>query len=710
MPRHPANVDANTGTGRPGPQSAPAATALVDDGGTVVGWSPGAQHLLGYAAGEVINRHVGVLLLSGPPAGAAGSGWPRTLLGLGALGHVKKREHWSSLVSARHRDGRAVPVVLDVSPLTTAAHGAGWLLSATDLPGVHAAPDATRLLTDALLEQSPIAFTVWDTDLRTVWLNSLAVEQTSDPPDALVKGHMNDAGEAFGLGDAMPTLRRVLETGTPVIDQEIRRNLGSGGQQALSVSMFRLEGSDGVPLGVGTMGIDAGASSARRHMSLLTRAAAVVGTTLDIATTAQELADVAVPELADFTSVDLSDWQSPDRSPQARKYSELGRPTFRRAGAASIHAGIPEAFFRVGEVVYQTPTSPMVRPLATGRSHFEPRLEEDSFWREEDPARHKIMLRNGIHSAMVVPLKARGEILGIAVFSRTDNPASFTREDLFLAEELCARAALSLDNARQYSREHRAALALQRDLLPTHLPSSDGIDLYYRYLPTGRRGVGGDWYDVMPLPDGSVGLVVGDVVGHGINAAAAMGRLRTAVNTLADQGLPPHELLSRLDRVAVRLSQDAADPQRLGIPALAATCVYAVHDCNTGRCTIARAGHPPPLSVAPDGRAVYIPAPPGTPIGWGLATYESVEVELPENGLLALFTDGLIERRGDDIDAGLARLAAAFSSASADAGGDLDRLGAEVIDRMTRDSTPEDDIALLLARSHGPAAGHPSPT
>ncbi|WP_327290989.1 SpoIIE family protein phosphatase [Streptomyces sp. NBC_01198] len=706
MSRHAANGNAITGNGRSQAHPPPAATALVDDAGTVVGWSSGAQRLLGYAGEEVLDRHVGLLLSTAPPEGPRGSAWARELHAMGGLRHLRSREHWSWLVGARHKDGRTVPVALDASPLTTSGHGAGWLLSAVDLSALHAAPDAARLLTDALLDQAPIAFAIWDTDLRAVWLNDSAAAQASGPRDAIVNRHVDEAGENFDLTDAMPALRGVLETGTPVIDHEIRRRQASGGERAFSVSMFRLEGDDGVPLGLCTMGIDASESHVRSQMSLLSSAGTRIGTTLDIATTAQELADVAVPALADFATVDLSDWRPAGSSPQERLYdNEFGSPTFRRAGASSVNPGVPEAVFKVGDVVFLPPTSPIVRPLSTGRSHFEPRLNTGQSWLVDDPARHEAIKRARMHSAMIVPLMARGEILGVAVFARTRNQTSFTRDDLFLAEELCARAALSLDNARRYSRERSAALALQGDLLPARLPDGTGLDLYHRYLPTDRQGVGGDWYDVIPLPNGRVGLVVGDVVGHGINAAAAMGRLRTAVNTLADQCLPPHELLARLDHVAVRLSRGAYDPRHLGIPPLAATCLYAVHDRTTGRCTIARAGHPPPLIIDPDGRAEFIHAPAGAPIGWGLSSYESVDVDIAENGFLAMYTDGLVERRGEDIDAGMDRLTAAFTAAVGQAGGDLDDIGDAVIDRMTRGTRPEDDIALLLARVQESAAG-----
>ncbi|MFG1811672.1 SpoIIE family protein phosphatase [Streptomyces sp. NPDC049040] len=691
MSPHSANPDRNTGHG--GPQ-VPVATALVDASGTVVGWSAEAQRLLGYAGDDVLDGRVRALLAY-DSAGTEG-GRLRELIGPGAVERIEAREPWSSLLNARHLDGRAVPVALDAAPLTTAGHGALWLLSAVGLDRVSAAPAAARLLTDALLERSPVAIAFWDTGLRAVWVNDVAAQQANARPATLVDRPVDEAAGNFDLSEALPAMRRVLTTGTPVLDREIRRLSPDGEEKAFSVSMFRLEDADGAALGVCTMGIDASASTVRRRMSLLNRSGTRVGTTLDIVTTAQELADVMVPELADFATVDLSDWEPPGTSPnEPLEYNEFGNPAFRRAGMASIHPEVPEAVFDVGEVVFHPPSSPLVRPLATGQSHFEPRLDTAHSWLAEDPARERVIKRAGIHSVMVVPLKARGEILGVTFLARTGDRASFTRGDLFLAEELSVRAALSLDNARRYSRERRAALALQRDLLPRHLPDGGGLDLYSRYLPTDKQGVGGDWYDVMPLPDGRVGMVVGDVVGHGISAAASMGRLRTAVNTLADQCMPPHELLARLDHVAVRLSRNTVDPERLGIPALAATCVYAVYDGATGSCAIARAGHPPPLIITPDGHGEYSTAPAGAPIGWGLSSYESHEMTLPENTLVALFTDGLIERRGDDIDAGLARLLAAF----ADSRGSLGSMCSAVIDRMTRDTATEDDIALLLART-----------
>lgn len=198
---------------------------------------------------------------------------------------------------------------------------------------------------------------------------------------------------------------------------------------------------------------------------------------------------------------------------------------------------------------------------------------------------------------MLVPILARHAVLGVALFIRTENPEPFQEDDLLLAEELVTRAALSLDNARQYTREHTTALTLQRNLLPQHLRGSTTVEAASRYLPADAdNGVGGDWFDVIPLSGARVALVVGDVVGHGINAAATMGILRTAVRTLADMDLSPDELLSHLDDTVRRQAEEDPDAADAAMAAVGATCVYAVYDPVHQQCTMARAGHPRPRS------------------------------------------------------------------------------------------------------------------
>lgn len=236
------------------------------------------------------------------------------------------------------------------------------------------------------------------------------------------------------------------------------------------------------------------------------------------------------------------------------------------------------------------------------------------------------------------------------------------------------------------------ALALQRSLLQHRVPVQQAVDTAVRYLPADpQAGVGGDWFDVIALSGARVALVVGDVVGHGIHAAAAMGRLRTAVRTLADVDIPPDELLAALDDLIL-------DEVREGIESageIGATFLYAVYDPVTCRCTAASAGHPPPAIVSPDGRVDFLGMEPGPPLGVGGVPFEAADFPLTEGSLLVLYTDGLVEARGRDIDTGLDALRRALARP----GQSLETL----CDAVIYDLLPgpaADDVALLIARTH----------
>ena len=276
-----------------------------------------------------------------------------------------------------------------------------------------------------------------------------------------------------------------------------------------------------------------------------------------------------------------------------------------------------------------------------------------------------------------------------------------------------ARAAVCIDNARRYSREHATALALQRSLLPRRLPRQAAVQVATRYLPAGSRvPVGGDWFDVIRLSGSRVGLVVGDVVGHGIHAAATMGRLRTAVRTLADVDLEPGELLTRLDDVVTRLAdEEGLPPPGVGASDLSATCLYAVYDPVSRRCTLARAGHPPPAVLFPGSMATFLDLPAGPPLGLGGLPFEEAEIELPEDSLLVLYTDGLIESRQRDMDTGLSAMRKVLSDVclrpEASPGVPPPSSLEAVCDILVEALLPEraeDDAALLVARTRGLAA------
>ncbi|MEV0643593.1 SpoIIE family protein phosphatase, partial [Streptomyces sp. NPDC050619] len=321
-----------------------------------------------------------------------------------------------------------------------------------------------------------------------------------------------------------------------------------------------------------------GNQRARERLAILTEASTRIGSTLDVMQTSQELADLAVPLLADYVAIDLEQ-SIPFGEASSVHIGPTGErlPVLRRAGLASIHQGVPESPWDRGESVPVSPASPFAHVLCTGRPFLEPVLDTaPGAWIDHDPARAQKIRENRMHSLMVVPIRARHTLLGTALFIRTQDPVPFQEGDLRLAEELVSRAALSLDNASQYARRHTAALALQRNLLPRGLKGGTAVEVASSYLPADMdHGVGGDWFDVIPLSGARVALVVGDVVGHGINAAASMGRLRTAVRTLADMELPPDELLTHLDDTVQRLVEEDADAAD-GLPAVGgATCLYA---------------------------------------------------------------------------------------------------------------------------------------
>ncbi|MFF8726844.1 SpoIIE family protein phosphatase [Streptomyces sp. NPDC015171] len=421
----------------------------------------------------------------------------------------------------------------------------------------------------------------------------------------------------------------------------------------------------------------------RERLNMLYDAGAGIGTSLDVTRTAEELARLAVPRFADFAVVDLFD---------AVLNGEEPRPgtALRRVAGAGLRRDAP--LYPVGERIRFVATSPQARSLTTGQAVVAPRLRAEPGWRAQDLERTDQVLAYGIHSMITVPLRAGSLVLGVASFWRAQRPQPFDSEELALAEELVARAAVSIDNARRYTREHNMAVTLQRSLLPRSLPEQDSLDIAYRYLPA-QSGVGGDWFDVLPLSGARVALVVGDVVGHGLLAAATMGRLRTAVHNFSALDLPPDELLVLLDELVGRIDQDEA-PAGGSAVVTGATCLYAVYDPVSRLCTLARAGHPPPALVRPDGGVEFVDVPAGPPLGLGGLPFETAEVELAEGSRLVLYTDGLVEDRERDIDEGLDLLRGALLRTAGASPEDTCRT---VLDRLP--ARPRDDVALIVART-----------
>ncbi|MEU2628593.1 SpoIIE family protein phosphatase [Kitasatospora sp. NPDC007106] len=668
------------------------AAAVVGPDGRLTAWSPGARRLLGHRPEQALGLPAGDLLAAPPPAAA--------------LRALARGTEWHGRLALLHRDGRPVTADLRATPLHTAT-GTAWTVTAE--PAVAPDPDAAaepattghRELREWAFSQLPIAVGVYDRETRLVGANDEVLRMMGEggEPVGLLMAETADRWSGLPHARLAALMNRVLAGGETVRADHLFRTPGEAGAHAWTTVLYPLKGPDGGVRGVAVGGLDTTDEyRARRRLAVVNAAGLRIGTTLDVTRTAQELADVATEDFADFTSVDLLD--SVFLGTEAATRPTGGPAVFRRAAEQSVLIGCPESAVPPGQTDHLPADSPMTRALATGRPSRH-RVDDPDVrrWLTVDPVRAQRIAESGTHSLIVAPLLARGTTLGITLFARHRTEEDFDADDVLLAEELTARAALSIDNARRYTFERNTALALQRSMMPHRAPRQAAVEIASRYLPAGpQAGVGGDWFDVIPLSGARVALVVGDVVGHGIQATATMGRLRTAVRTLADVDVPPDELLTHLDDLVLRLDREAdprtADEDGREAADIGATCLYAVYDPVSRRCTLARAGHPGPAVVRPDGRVEFPELPAGPPLGLGGLPFEAAELDLPEGSVLALFTDGLVEAVDHDVDHGIERLARALA-----AGGiSLEETCDEIL-RLLLPEAPEDDIALLLART-----------
>ncbi|MFM9551297.1 MULTISPECIES: SpoIIE family protein phosphatase [Streptomyces] len=568
------------------------------------------------------------------------------------------------------------------------AHWVALVSDATRAPGW----DMSRTVLERMTAWSPVGIAIVDTELRFVWSNAALERFGGGRAHERVGLRLAEVQPGLDAERIEAQMRKVLETGVPVLDYEHVGRVRSAPHRetAHAMSFTRLEDDHGRPIGVYYTVIDVSERHrARTRLALLDRAGEHIGRTLDVRRTAQELADVVVPALADFVTVDLLD--SVLRGAEPGPLGD-GSVPLRRVAQQSVHDGVPEAVLEVGAVAAYAAGSPPVRALVDGRSWSEPRLDPLSAeWARAVPGARTVPAEAlGLHSVMIVPVRARGITLGITTFFRRDRLDPFDAVDLGLAEELVGRAAVCVDNARRYTRERDAALVLQRSLLPRRLPEQDAAEVAVRYRPADElTGLGGDWYDVIPLSGARVALVVGEVAGHGIDGAAAMGRLRTAVRTLADLDLPPDEVLAHLDdMVAKSARQEGAEPGGGSGQTVGARCLYVVHDPVSGRCAMAAAGPFTPALVAPDGTVTFPELPEGPALGVDQQPFEALELDLPEGTVIALHTDGLLAGASREV---LCRALARPEPS-------LERHAQRVLDSLAP-ARPTDDVALLLART-----------
>ncbi|MGV9642025.1 SpoIIE family protein phosphatase [Streptomyces sp. NPDC003514] len=663
------------------------ASVVLDTEGRIVLWSPQAEELFGYPAHEALGeyaarimvheQHLDLVVKLFADVMETGEGWA------GAF-PVRRKDGSTRLVEFRNM--RLLDDQGDVYALGLCADQSTVRQVERDVA-----------LSTRTIAQAPVGLAVLDTELRYVSVNPALAELNGLPAEAHL-GHMPHElmldTEAARTVEA--ALRAVLRTGEPVVNRRVvgRTRAHPDVDHFWSVSLYRLEDTAGTVLGVAGMAVDiteqhqaaVAAETARRRLALIADASTRIGTTLELDRTASELADVAVPELADVAAVDLLD-----------AVVEGRRSTLGPAQAAVIRAlavrsaqdtGALEAADPPGHIAHYGPDRLVTECVRTGDPVMVAHVREEDLPRIARSPEAALQLgRAGLHSYLAVPLIARGEVLGALDLKRIHNPLPFSEDDLLLARELAARAAIQIDNARWYQNARDTALTLQRSMLPSHPPVTGGLEVASRYQPAGAGAeVGGDWFDVIPLEGAKTALVVGDVMGSGIEAATTMGRLRTATHTLASLDLEPTRLLEHLDKITDGLDHSIA------------TCVYAVHDPELRQCRIANAGHLPPVRVRPGRPPELLELPTGAPLGVGGVAFSTTTVDLVPGDQLVFYTDGLVETRQHPLDERLDALLALLD--------DPERPLQECCDLLLRTlHRPEnsDDVALLIARVLTPA-------
>ncbi|MET9609491.1 SpoIIE family protein phosphatase [Streptomyces sp. NPDC006512] len=654
----------------------PIALWREDADGLVVEWSLAAQDLLGHRPEDILGRPGTAVLV--PEANQE--------LADDLTRRVQAGETVVGTLPVRHRDGHRVAMEMWIVPAADPQGRTGALLIAVETSEVLHMRDSLAAL-QSLFTQSPIGLATLGPDLRFLRVNDALARMNGVPAADHLGKRLTEVVPGVNAAALEETMRKVLECGSAVVD--VRRTgrtpADPDHDRTWSCSYAPLLDGSGRRLGLIASLIDITegqraqleAERARTRFALLAEAGTRIGTTLDLNQTAREIVDMLVPQLADSADVQVLEAAlDPDES------AASNHGVLRRLAATFPDPAAPTARLAAGQT-FQVPSGTVYERVVTEGIPMNLYASDVPALITDPRAQALRDYLATLGSARMVPLVARGKVLGAVAVTRVRGREPFDAQDCVLIEDLVSRAALNIDNARMYTNQRRAALTLQRSLSNSALPEVAGLELTGRYLPASDHDVGGDWFDVIQLPRGRTGLVIGDVMGHGIHAAAVMGQLRTAVRTLAREDVPPARLLQSLDAVVADLGEDEM-----------ATCVYAVHDPATGGCAIARAGHPPPAVVTADGTVTFLDGPPGTPLGTGGRDFRTEEVPLPPGSLLALYTDGLIEARDRDLDEGMERLGRALERA----GQPLDELCEGILAELLP-RAPEDDVAVLLART-----------
>jgi hypothetical protein len=403
-----------------------------------------------------------------------------------------------------------------------------------------------------------------------------------------------------------------------------------------------------------------------------------LGVSLDLAEVARLILAAIIPRFAQGVGVFVLEHLLKGAEPVGRAAG--GQVVARRLGTMFARNGrrVPLAAFPPGEVIAFAADSPCARCVNSGRPVVFPEPDGQTLEQVRPDGREVLACYT---SFLAVPMVARDTVTGFLVLARSPAAPAFGDRDAAAAARLGAQAGTGIGNALTLIRQRSIADALQRGLLAAKPAMPAGLEIAGRCLPTAGHVIGGDWYDIIALPGDRTGLVVGDVMGHGPEAAAVMAQLRAAAHALADMDLPPAELLERLNRSTALL-------QRITL----ATCAYAVIDPGSHTCTLAGAGHLPPILALPDGTTRVPELPAGQSLGLGTASYGEARIKLPPGAILALYTDGLVESRTRSFDQGILALRSVLAREHGPLEAVCDALVTSLAGRF------EDDITVILAR------------
>lgn len=671
---------------------------VVIDAGVVACWNDAAEVLYGHRRADVLGAPGLEVLFEQEDRDAATS----LLDGItGAEGVA-----WEGDFRVRRRDGQLLVSSFRAAPV--GGEAIAWI--ATDgmdqglaeqersilLSAEHAARRVSEEalgLVEAILSSAPIGIAVFDLDLRYVRVNDAYAE---------ISGRSVEEHLGGRVGDVVPLpytvradLRRVVTTGRTILDRavELPDPDAPGMSRHFNVSYYPVRTTSGVLIGAGAAVVEVTeakrseaeraallrqAEEAQQRLAILATASTVLASTMQIDELLQRLARVLTPGIADWCIIEA----------------------FGPSGAIE-HVAVsyrdPEAAHRLAADLLAHPigansSGPVAAVIASGEARlFGPESVGDALaGAAQDRGRPELADGFAVQASVIAPIEARGQVLGVLLLS-TEGDRTLDVDDLDLAVEVGHRAALALGNARAFQQEHQIAESLQRSLLPEAVDSVRGLELSVEYLAaTDGASVGGDWYDVICFDDGSVGIVVGDVVGHDLAASSAMGQLRSTLRAFAyEDHASPGGTLARLDRLFDALGLTYA------------TCVLGIVDPMTRRFQWSAAGHPPPLLLR-GGSARFLEGGGGALLGLSAGAHTGgAEATLEEGDVLVLYTDGLIERRGESISAGLARLARSAERLPATSTKELCNglLEALLPSGVARD----DDVAILVARLAAPA-------